>query len=363
MDQAARRRHRRIVPSLAVVALLAAGLVSISPVSISDVEAATKDPCLIPGNDCVTVTYEPGGVGSGTLRTTTSTWVPDGVVDCRRSGGVTSGQCVARYLKSADGVIIRFRLDPDEGSLACERNSCQSPSESKLITFSLSADISEYPYTRGHFRLQDRAVVVSLAGVQTDGRITSSPSGIDCAPTAVAPSTMCSATFPYGTQLTLSAQPGPGSTLSSWNGSCAGQGMTCGLALTSDVTTQAVFAAATPPPTPTKAPAAAATQPPSTAADVAAPTADPVASAPEYVVVTEGPTSPTAPADAAASAATDGAAGVAASAPPQEPAELAADAEDGSVVLPLILVGLVLAAVVAALGLRAAGFELRRRGS
>jgi hypothetical protein len=49
------------------------------------------------------------------------------------------------------------------------------------------------------------------------GSVASSPSGISCSPT-------CSASYPGGTSLALSATPGGGSTFTGWGGPAAGRG-------------------------------------------------------------------------------------------------------------------------------------------
>jgi hypothetical protein len=54
-------------------------------------------------------------------------------------------------------------------------------------------------------------------GISGNGTVSSSPAGISCNPT-------CSATFPYGTTVTLTATPGADSTFSGWTGDCYGAG-------------------------------------------------------------------------------------------------------------------------------------------
>lgn len=66
------------------------------------------------------------------------------------------------------------------------------------------------------------------------GRVTSSPSGIDCGST-------CSRSFSSGTNVTLTATPSTGSTFAGWSGGgCAGTG-TCALTLNSSTTVTATF--------------------------------------------------------------------------------------------------------------------------
>jgi hypothetical protein len=62
----------------------------------------------------------------------------------------------------------------------------------------------------------DQALTVKKSG-SGSGRVTSSPSGIDCG-------SACSAAFNFGTQVTLTAAAGSGSTFSGWSGDCSGIG-------------------------------------------------------------------------------------------------------------------------------------------
>ena len=85
---------------------------------------------------------------------------------------------------------------------------------------------------QGLFALPSGQLSVSSDGTGS-GTITSSPSGINCGNT-------CSATFPAGTQVSLTPNPASGSVLASWNGDCSGAGV-C-LILISSVTPQSAVA-------------------------------------------------------------------------------------------------------------------------
>ena len=66
-----------------------------------------------------------------------------------------------------------------------------------------------------------------------NGVVVSTPSGINCG-------VDCSETYNYGTMVTLTAIPAPGSTFTGWSGACAGTG-TCNVTMTSARTVMANF--------------------------------------------------------------------------------------------------------------------------
>src|ERR1700760_1050604 len=76
-------------------------------------------------------------------------------------------------------------------------------------------------------------VTVSLASA--DGRVTSSPAGIDCPDT-------CAASFPDGTLVRLTATLSDGFQPAGWGGACAGQGE-CEVTVSADASVSASFAA------------------------------------------------------------------------------------------------------------------------
>jgi uncharacterized repeat protein (TIGR01451 family) len=84
------------------------------------------------------------------------------------------------------------------------------------------------------FTRQTRHLTVGKKG-NGRGTVTSSPGGIGCG-------TTCSAGFPYGTALTLTAKPTATSVFSGWSGACAGKS-TCALSMTVDRAATATFKA------------------------------------------------------------------------------------------------------------------------
>lgn len=75
-------------------------------------------------------------------------------------------------------------------------------------------------------------LTVATAGLGT-GSVVSLPAGIDCV-------TTCSATFPSGTPVTLTAMPDAVSTFTGWSGACSGTG-SCTVVLNGNTTVTATF--------------------------------------------------------------------------------------------------------------------------
>ena len=94
--------------------------------------------------------------------------------------------------------------------------------------------------------IHDYALGVTKSGSGT-GTVTSSPSGISCG-------SACSASFHFGTQVTLTATPGSDSSFAGWSGGCSGTGPCVTTLAGADVAVGATFVA-TPPPGPTPPPA------------------------------------------------------------------------------------------------------------
>jgi|GEM_PF-4035223 hypothetical protein len=93
----------------------------------------------------------------------------------------------------------------------------------------------EYAFDAKHLSLE---VFKTGAG---KGIVKSSPTGINCG-------AVCTATFAYGREVSLTATASPGSVFSGWSGACAGQRATCTVAIVHDTATAATFglAAASP---------------------------------------------------------------------------------------------------------------------
>ena len=70
---------------------------------------------------------------------------------------------------------------------------------------------------------------------QGNGRVTSSPTGINCGLT-------CVATFVNGTTVTLTAAPNANSRFRNWSGACTGSSLTCVVSMTANRSVTARFA-------------------------------------------------------------------------------------------------------------------------
>lgn len=164
------------------------------------------------------------GTGSGTVTSA------DGEIDC----GTT---CSASY---PSGTQVTLTATPAAGSTftgwsgaGCSgTGTCvvtMDAAQGVTATFTASAPPS---YT----------LSVSKAG-SGSGTVTSADGGIDCG-------TTCSASYPSGTHVTLTAAAVAGSTFSGWSGAgCSGTG-TCVVTLTAAENVTASFATASPAPTP-----------------------------------------------------------------------------------------------------------------
>jgi hypothetical protein len=88
---------------------------------------------------------------------------------------------------------------------------------------------------------QTYTLSVTKAGTGS-GSVSSNPAGISCGST-------CSATYPSGTTVTLTAAPASGSTFTGWSGGCSGTG-NCTVITNANVTITATFTTASSSPTP-----------------------------------------------------------------------------------------------------------------
>jgi hypothetical protein len=83
------------------------------------------------------------------------------------------------------------------------------------------------------FTLQQNTLTVTKSG-NGNGTVTSAPAGINCG-------SSCAAPFDYGTSVTLSAVPSPGSTFAGWGGGICTGTQTCVVSVTAAMTVTASF--------------------------------------------------------------------------------------------------------------------------
>jgi hypothetical protein len=138
--------------------------------------------------------------------------------------GIDCGNDCSEAYPLGTVVTLRVAADPGAtfvgwgGACAGQGDPCTltlSGSRSATATFALSVTLS-----------------VSAAGAGS-GAVTSTPGGISCG-------TSCSAGYPGGTAVTLTATPADGSIFSGWRGACAGQDG-CTVALDGDRSVTATF--------------------------------------------------------------------------------------------------------------------------
>ena len=101
-----------------------------------------------------------------------------------------------------------------------------------LWVASAIAGIASVVPAQSTFRL---TVFVSAGGYQGTAQVTSTPAGIDCRSESsgnLPNGGTCSANFPAGSAVTLTATPLYGGTFDGWVGACAGQGATCQITMT-----------------------------------------------------------------------------------------------------------------------------------
>jgi hypothetical protein len=156
------------------------------------------------------------GLGSGTVVGT-----PPGII-CGAS-------CSASY---PNNTAVTLTATPATGSVfsGWTGGGC---SGTGACTVTLTANSS----VQAQFDLVPENLTVSTSG---SGTISSAPSGINCGAT-------CTASFPYGTTVTLTATPASGFSFTGWSGACSGTGA-CTATLTGATAVSAAFSPLPPPP-------------------------------------------------------------------------------------------------------------------
>ena len=171
---------------------------------------------------------------------------PTPVDDSRRTGRDQPVDVDVRANDSdpdGDGLTVESVSQPEHGSAAIQPDGTvrYTPDDGFEGT-----DTFTYTVNDGRGGTASAAVTLHVATYPLtvtktgNGRVTSTPAGIDCG-------TKCRADFVNGSTVTLVAQPDPGWTLGGWTGACTGTG-TCTVSMDAAKSVQADFLP--PPPTP-----------------------------------------------------------------------------------------------------------------
>jgi hypothetical protein len=356
-------RNRAVAVRLALGVLLTFGPVGATILAHPTPVAAAA--CGIP---TCTLTIALSGNGTGSWKSTNSSFVPNGFIDCRIVDGVkTSGSVCSHTYGGEDRatpLLIYFTVTAATGSEVCGvAPECVSGASFSDI-FTLTSDLTRFVT----ISLASFNVSVSRSGTAAaDGAIYSQPSGIECPPA-------CSKPFAYGTQVTLTATAGAGSYFDHWTGACAGQGRVCAITVTGPASTSATFTLGSPPtpspppPTPvattrpTSAPTAAATakastKPVSTGLPIG--TATSPSAPPESAVTSPGTTDDSNPASPLSTAGPPTSSGPSAGAIESPSVSPSGAGGEGSIALAILGAGLLIALAIGLVGVAA----LRRRPS
>jgi hypothetical protein len=186
------------------------------------------------GLPCYTLTIFLDGNGSGSWVSTDSSGAPDGNIDCRILNGVIvdSTACHHKYTDFGLGIHIGYKITASDGSSGCDLARCFTTSVTGTLTF--SSDHSEY----ATFSLNEETLTATHIGGGIE--ISGDTNSIDCT------ANPCTAIAYYDRVVYLKAiYPDQGNVFLEWTGACAGQGTTCNLAMTSNMTTTLWYGPAT----------------------------------------------------------------------------------------------------------------------
>lgn len=161
---------------------------------------------------------------SGEGRVTSDQPTPDsGVIDC------PDETCVASIATDA---VVELTATPADGwEFAGWSGGCIGTGSCTLTMDQTQVVTASFLPIGGG---EPRPLTVAIAG---DGVVTSSPPGITCPDD-------CNEEYDFGTLVSLSASPAPGSTFTSWSGDCSGGG-SCQVRLDRDRSVGALFAGPT----------------------------------------------------------------------------------------------------------------------
>jgi hypothetical protein len=147
-----------------------------------------------------------------------------GVVISTPSGILCGTTCSGTY---GSGTAVTLTATPATGSTFAgwSGGGCTGPG-------TCTVNVTATTTVTATFNASPVNLTVSKAGTGS-GNVSSAPTGITCG-------TACSANYPYGTAVTLTAVASTGSTFTGWSGACTGTG-SCSVTLTSAATVTATF--------------------------------------------------------------------------------------------------------------------------
>ena len=162
----------------------------------------------------VTLTVANAGTGVGVVTSS------DGAINCGGAGAACSSQYPT-------GTAVSLTAAPTAGSDFASWSEPGCTGATCIVTLSSARTVTA-TFTRKIFR-----VSINRVG---DGNVTSSPAGIDCGAVS------CSASFPSGTPLTLTAVAGNGLHVASWSASkCTAGSVTCVFTPVADIEVTVTF--------------------------------------------------------------------------------------------------------------------------
>ncbi len=230
-------RASRAVPLLAAAFLLA----------LVGLQAGAPRAEAICFNGCATLSFSMSGTGTFEVQTTDSSYTPNNVIDCKRSGGLTSGTCSHTYTVGQPPVAVTIYWVTTYAPGTDWSGSCGGSAQDASYSLSTTTTIGV-----GADLCNPSLLTVTKLG-SGSGTVTSSPVGINCGSScsdefATNGKPGCSGTCG---QVTLSETPLSGSAFGGWaGGGCTGTAATCLVTVTGTTDVSADFTStATPPPT------------------------------------------------------------------------------------------------------------------
>jgi 6-phosphogluconolactonase (cycloisomerase 2 family) len=179
-----------------------------------------------------TVTVQGAGNGNGT--------VTGGSITCTSTAGTTAGTCTQTV--NSGGALTLSAIPSAGSNFGGWSGACAGSGPCSLTNITANQTV-----IATFFTLNPELLTVTLTGTGS-GTVTSSPAGLNCSSlVGAAPPTIvtrivtniCSATFPFGTSVMLTATPATGSRFAGWSGE--GCSDTCVVSMTQSRNVTAPF--------------------------------------------------------------------------------------------------------------------------